>query len=293
MQTTLPIFYSNFLKDTTLLTRKEEIKLSQDVLNGTKEKAQIAINKFVESNIKFVVNIAMRDFAWFPDKEDIISEGIIGLRKAAERYDSKVGAKFSSYSVFYIKQHIMKYIEKSNLVPMSNEMSSRYRKIKNVAEDISSEIGREATLEEVADVLGMDEEKIESILNYKFSYMQFDTPFNDMEGGNTLADILKDENAIMPDKVAECNSDAKELGEYLKDLKARELFVIKKRFGFDGEEPMILQDVGNILNVTRERIRQIQDNALKKIKKNLKYRNKLLKKSIDDLEKNERILSIS
>ena len=284
MEAILPTFYSNFLKETTTLTRKEEIKLSQDVLNGTKAKAQKAINKFVESNIKFVIKIAMRDFAWFPDKDDIISEGIIGLRKAAERYDSKVGAKFSCYSVFYIKQHIMRCINKSSLVNMSNVMLSKHQKIQNAIKDLSGELGREATLEEVADVLGMDEEKVETILNYKLTYTQFDTPFNDMEGCNTLADTLKDENAIMPDKVAESNSDAGELDEYLKDLNPRELFVIKKRFGFDGEEPMILQDVGNILNVTRERTRQIQENALRKIKKNLKNRNKLLKKSIDDLE---------
>lgn len=284
MEATLPIFYSNFLERTPLLTRDEEIKLSQDALNGNKKQSEKAINKLVESNMKLVVKIAMRDFAWFPDKEDIISEGIIGLRKAAEKYDSKFGAKFSTYSAFYIKQYIMRYINKSSLVRMSNGMTQTYYRIQRIIDELANELGHEPSIEQIAEVVGMDRDRIESILNYKFSYTQFDTPFTDMEGSKTLSDILKDENAIEPDRFAESNSDAVEVDEYLKGLKPRELFIIKKRFGFDGEEPMILQDLGTILNITRERTRQIQEIALNKIRKNLKDRNKMLKKSIDELE---------
>ena len=284
MEATLPIFYSNFLQATPLLTKEQESKLSNDVLNGTKTKSENAVKKLVESNLKLVIKIAMRDYSWYSEKDDIISEGIIGLRRAAENYNSNFGARFSTYAAFYIKQKMMKYIGKSSLIPMSTEMNKTYYRIQRIIDDLSTELGYEPSLEEIAERFGSSVERLENILNYKFSYTKIDTPFDNIKGGKTLSDILKDENAVSPDKFAEYNSDVVELDEYLKGLKPRELFIIKKRFGFDGYEPMILQDIGNILNITRERTRQIQEIALKKIKKNLKERNKLLKKSVDELE---------
>jgi RNA polymerase primary sigma factor len=179
---------------------------------------------------------------------------------------------------------MMKYIGKSSLIPMSTEMNKTYYRIQRIIDDLSTELGYTPSLQEVSERFGSNVERLENILNYKFSYTKIDTPFDNIKGGKTLSDILKDENAVSPDKFAEYNSDVVELDEYLKGLKPRELFIIKKRFGFDGDEPMILQDIGNILKITRERTRQIQEVALKKIKRNLKERNRLLKKSVDELE---------
>lgn len=142
---------------------------------------------------------------------------------------------------------------------------------------ISQDTGREPTSEEVADVLGMKKERVEEILGFKYSYVPMDSPFHD-DQNKTLADVLRDENAISPDMVAEQNSEFEQVPELLNVLNERETLLIKKRFGFDGEEPMILADIGNIFNVTRERARQIQEIALKKIKNNLKNKNKQLKK---------------
>ena len=284
MEATLPTFYSNFLQATPLLTREQESELSNDVLNGTKRKSENAVKKLVESNLKLVIKIATKDYSWYSEKDDIISEGIIGLTRAAQNYNSNFGARFSTYAAFYIKQKMMKYIGKSSLIPMSTEMNKTYYRIQRIIDDLSTELGYTPSLQEVAERFGSNVERLENILNYKFSYTKIDTPFDNIKGGKTLSDILKDENAVLPDKFAEYNSDVVELDEYLKGLKPRELFIIKKRFGFDGDEPMILQDIGNILNITRERTRQIQETALKKIKKNLKDRNKLLKKSVDELE---------
>jgi len=284
MEATLPTFYSNFLQATPLLTKEQECELSNDVLNGTKRKSENAVKKLVESNLRLVVKIAMKDYSWYSEKEDIISEGIIGLTRAAEKYDSNLGARFSTYAAFHIKQKMMRYIGKSSLIPMSTEMNKTYHRIQRIIDDISNELGYTPSLQEVAERFGSNVERLENILNYKFSYTKIDTPFDNIKGGKTLSDILKDENAVSPDKFAEYNSDVVELDEYLKGLKPRELFIIKKRFGFDGDEPMILQDIGNTLKITRERTRQIQEIALKKIKKNLKERNKLLKKSVDELE---------
>lgn len=284
MEATLPTFYSNFLQATPLLTKEQECELSNDVLNGTKRKSENAVKKLVESNLKLVIKIAMKDYSWYSEKDDIISEGIIGLTRAAENYNSNYGARFSTYAAFYIKQKMMKYIGKSSLIPMSTEMNKTYHRIQRIIDDISNELGYTPSLQEVAERFGSNVERLENILNYKFSYTKIDTPFDNIKGGKTLSDILKDENAVSPDKFAEYNSDVVELDEYLKGLKPRELFIIKKRFGFDGDEPMILQDIGNILKITRERTRQIQEIALKKIKRNLKERNRLLKKSVDELE---------
>jgi AraC-like DNA-binding protein len=155
---------------------------------------------------------------------------------------------------------------------MSTEMNKTYYRIQRIIDNLSNELGYEPSLEEVAERFGSSVDRLESILNYKFSYTKIDAPFDNIKGGKTLSDVLKDENAVSPDKFAEYNSDVVELDEYLKGLKPRELFIIKKRFGFDGDEPMILKDIGSILNITRERTRQIQEIALKKIKNNFKER---------------------
>lgn len=283
-QNSIPIFYSNFLKNIPVLTRQEEINLSHDALNGTKKKSEKAINKLIESNIKLAIKIAMKDFGWFHEKEDLVSEAILGLRRAAEKYNSKFGAKFSTYASYFIRDRILRYINRSSLIPMSDGINLIHQKIQNIIKELSNKLGREPKLSEISDATGMDEDRIESILNFKFSYVNLDSPFKENDGEKTLSDIIEDTNAVAPDKIAEASSEIEELEGYLQDLKERELFVIKKRFGFDGEEPMILEDIGKILNVTRERIRQIQDIALKKIRKNAEKKNLFLKKSIDDVK---------
>ena len=273
----LPAFYSAFMKRTPLLTKEEENKLSKDVLGKSELKKKKAIEKLVESNLRLVVKIAMNDYSWFADKQDIISEGMLGLQKAASKYDSSFGAKFSTYAAFYIRQWIQNYISRSGLVHMTKHTTTSYTSIQKIMQKISQDTGREPTSEEVADVLGMKKERVEEILGFKYSYVPMDSPFHD-DQNKTLADVLRDENAISPDMVAEQNSEFEQVPELLDVLNERETLLIKKRFGFDGDEPMILADIGNIFNVTRERARQIQEIALKKIKNNLKNKNKQLKK---------------
>ena len=272
----LPAFYSAFMKRTPLLTKEEENKLSKDVLGKSELKKKKAIEKLVESNLRLVVKIAMNDYSWFADKQDIISEGMLGLQKAASKYDSSFGAKFSTYAAFYIRQWIQNFISRSGLVHMTKHTTTSYTSIQKIMQKISQDTGREPTSEEVADVLGMKKERVEEILGFKYSYVPMDSPFHD-DQNKTLADVLRDDNAISPDMVAEQNSEFEQVPELLDVLNERETLLIKKRFGFDGEEPMILADIGNIFNVTRERARQIQEIALNKIRKNLKNKNKQLK----------------
>ena len=272
----LPAFYSAFMERTPLLTREEENKLSKDILGKSELKKKKAIEKLVESNLRLVVKIAMSDFSWFADKQDIISEGMVGLQKAASKYDSSFGARFSTYAAFYIRQWIHSFISRSGLVHMTKHTATSYTSIQRIMQKLKEDTGREPTIEEIADSLGMKKERVEEILGFKFSYVPMDSPFHDDEN-KTFADVLRDENAISPDMVAEQNSEFEQVPELLNVLNERETLLIKKRFGFDGEEPMILEDIGEIFKVTRERARQIQEIALNKIRKNLKNKNKQLK----------------
>lgn len=268
-----------------LLTREEEKQLSKDVLGKSKIKKKKAIDKLVTSNIRLAIKIATRDFGWHEETDDIISEAVMGLQKAASKYDASFGAKFSSYAVWYIRQYIFTYINSSNLVPMSLRMKGIYHQIQRVANSLADELGYEPSKEEIADRVGIPLSRVEEVLGYKFSYMPLDSPFDTDDSGNrTLADMLEDENAILPNKQAEYNSNVKEVEWFFEGLQPREQFILKKRFGFGEEEPTTLEEIGKILKITRERTRQIQEIALNKIKKNLKKREN--KKIILDLSKN-------
>jgi RNA polymerase primary sigma factor len=265
----LPSFYSAFMERTPLLTREEEKKLSKDVLGKSQTKKEKAIQKLVEGNLRLVVRIAMKDFSWFGDKQEIISEGMIGLQRAASRFDASFGAKFSTYAAFYISQWIQNYISKCGLVHMTRYTTTQYASIQRTIQRMTRENGKEPTIEDIADVLGMAKKRVEEILGYKYSYIPMDSPFHE-DQNKTLADVLRDENAVSPDMVAEQNSEFEQVPEFFDVLNEREAFIIKKRFGFDGEEPMILEDIGNMFKITRERTRQIQEIALKKIRKKIK-----------------------
>ena len=279
METTyLPSFYSQFMLSKPLLTKEQEVELSKDVHGDCKKKSKKAIDKFVESNLKLAIKIVMDEFSWFSEKEDLVSEAVLGLQQAAKKYDYKFGAKFSTYSAFYIRRRIYDYINNSSMIRMSNHGNTMYLKIQKVIRKLENELGREATMEEIGEEVGTSKEKVEEILNYKFSYTPLDAPIQNSEGdkNGTISDMIRDDNAILPDKEAEKQNDFEEARNFFDGLNEREKFILKKRFGFDGEEPMILNDIGEILNITRERTRQLQNLALNKIKKRLNEKNSAL-----------------
>jgi RNA polymerase primary sigma factor len=272
MEALLPAFYSNFMDNIPLLTREEEIKLSKDVLGKSKERAKKAINKFVESNIRLAIKIVLDEFSWFQDKQDLVSEAVLGLQKAATKYDFKFGAKFSTYSAFYIRQYIIDYIKNYSLVPVSNTIKAYNNKIQKAIQSIERE-GGEATMEEIAEETGIKREKIEEVMGFKFSYMSLNAPLKYDEGEKrTILDIVADENAIRPDDEAERNNELEKARGFFEGLNPRETYILRKRFGFDGEEPMVLNDIGETLNITRERTRQLQEMAFNKIRKKHKIK---------------------
>ncbi len=272
METLLPAFYSNFMEKIPLLTREEEIKLSKDALGKCKEKAKKAVDRLVESNIRLVIKIVMDEFSWFKDKQDLVSEAILGLQRAATKYDSKFGAKFSTYSSYYIRQYIIAYINNYSIVPISRVVVTYNNKIEKAIKSIEDD-GREATIEEIAEETGIKKEKIEEIMGFKFSFMPLNAPLKYDEGEKrTILDVIADENAIKPDEEAERNNELEKARTFFDGLNSRETYILRKRFGFDGEEPMILNDIGKTLNITRERTRQLQEIAFKKIRKKHKIK---------------------
>jgi RNA polymerase primary sigma factor len=226
----------------------------------------------VESNIRLAIKIVMDEFSWFTDKQDLVSEAVLGLQKAATRYDSKFGAKFSTYSAFYIRQYIIDYINNYSLVPMSKVVLNYNNKIQKAIQSIESE-GGEATIEEIAEETGIKKEKIEEVMGFKYSYLPLNAPLKYDEGEKrTILDVVADENAKRPDEEAERNNELEKARGFFEGLNPRETYILRKRFGFDGEEPMVLEDISKTLNVTRERTRQLQEIIFKKIRKKHKIK---------------------
>jgi RNA polymerase sigma factor (sigma-70 family) len=269
--------YYSSISHIPLLTREQEQELGKAVHGKSKAKADKAINTLILSNLRLVAKIVSKDFPYFSDPEDLMSEGVIGLHRAATKFDPSFGAKFSTYAVWWIRQHIIAHIERASTIRLSNHTHEMMTRIRRVSEKLGAELGYEPTNEELSDATGLSVEMLEKYSGYKYSMIPIDSPAwsRDGEDGSTLADTLEDLDAIRPDAAADTSSTAKVVEELLPCLNSREKEILTYRFGLNGGEAMILEDIGKKYSVTRERIRQIQDGALKKLKK------KLMKKSVE------------
>ena len=269
--------YYSTISDIPLLTREQEQELGRAVQGKSKAKAAKAINTLILSNLRLVAKIVSKDYSYFSDQEDLMSEGVIGLHRAASKFDPSFGAKFSTYAVWWIKQHIIAHIERSSTIKLSNHTHDMMSKIRRVSDKLAAELGYDPSHEEVSEVTGLSTEMLSKYSNYKYSMIPIDSPTlpKDGEAGSTLADIIEDVHAIRPDSAAQMNNDTQGIQALLPILNKREREILTYRFGLDGGDVMILEDIGRVFSVTRERIRQIQNEALKKLKK------KMMEKSVE------------
>jgi RNA polymerase primary sigma factor len=253
-----------------LLTRDQERVLSKDIMGKNETKAQKAINTLVVSNLRLAAKIAEEN-KFFNDRDDLMSEATLGLYQAAKKYDARQGAKFSSYAAHWVRQYIRKYVrENVAIIPLTNHTRAKIYKIQEIMDNMREELGREPMIEEVAEATGVDAEKIEKALNYRLSFIPLDSPaYKDAEGDCTLSDIIADPNAIMPDDATQSDMDKHQANDLLDCLNEREKEILSKRYGFYNQDATTLEEIGKQLKVSRERIRQLQDNALKKLKKKL------------------------
>ncbi len=246
-----------------LLTPEEELKYADLAEKGDK----YAKNMLINSNLRFVVNVAKKYQNQGLPLMDLISEGNIGLMNAAERFDPSKGYKFISYAVWWIKQSILKAIcEKSRMIRLPLNRANELVQIEKARKQIDCAGTENQELTEIAGLLNMNNDMVHTIMNAAREPISIDAPLFDEAGSANINDFLRDEMHQMPEAYALDMSLRDEVGKLLKNLDAREAEIIKYRFGLDGYEQLSLKEVGRIFNLTKERIRQIEKKALQELR---------------------------
>jgi RNA polymerase primary sigma factor len=248
-----------------LLTVEEEVKLARKIKRGDKE----ARARMVRSNLRLVVKIA-RDYSNFGlPLLDLISEGNIGLMKAVERFDPKKGGKLSTYAAWWIKQSIKRALaNQSKTIRLPVHLVDKIAKLRRVSTQMTEELGREPTDDELAEEVGMAPAKVAALKSAAIRPTSLDQPLND-EDSTALGDIIGDEEAQDPYEMLRDKDLRDEVGDLLAVLDERERKIINSRFGLDGQKTKTLEEVGVKFGVTRERIRQLQNIALRKLRRAL------------------------
>ncbi len=255
--------YLRKISEFPVLSREEEIELARRAKQGDKE----AFKKLIESNLRFVVSVASKYKGYGVPLMDLINEGNLGLIQAAKRFDPERGVRFISYAVWWIKQSIMQALaEQSGVVKLPLKHASVLIKIRNKYEELFQKLGREPTVEEIASELGMEPQDVEDILRVARIHLSLEAPINRDEEDTTFLDLMEATTPSAEDEAVK-SSLAVQIEELLKQLKPREAFIIRCRFGIDTEKPMTLEEIGKILGVSRERVRQIEARALQKLRR--------------------------
>ena len=243
----------------------EETELAQAIRKGGRE-GERAKEKLVCANLRFVVSVAKQYQHQGLGLTDLIDEGNIGLVKAAEKFDETRGFKFISYAVWWIRQSIMQAIaEQSRIVRLPLNQVGAVSKINQVTSKFVQEHNRRPSIQELAQITGIDEQKIEQSLNADSHHMSIDAPFAE-DDDNSMADVLASGDDSRTDKQVDFESMASELNNVLKNvLKEREIRIVKECFGIGCHEKG-LEEIGEEMGLTRERVRQIREKSILKIR---------------------------
>lgn len=246
-----------------LLNHEEEIVLAKRILEGDEE----AKKRLAAANLRLVVSIAKRYVGRGMLFLDLIQEGNMGLIKAVEKFDYEKGFKFSTYATWWIRQAITRAIaDQARTIRIPVHMVETINKLTRIQRQLIQELGREPTAEEIADRMpGMTPEKVREIQKISLEPVSLETPIGE-EDDSHLGDFIEDEQAMSPDDCAANELLKDELNEVLLELTDREEKVLRLRFGLDDGRTRTLEEVGKEFNVTRERIRQIEAKALRKLK---------------------------
>src|SRR5664279_5782648 len=246
-----------------LLTIKEEVQLARKIKRGDQE----ARSRMVRCNLRLVVKIA-RDYSNYGlPLLDLISEGNIGLMKAVERFDPKKGGKLSTYGSWWIKQSIKRALaNQSKTIRLPVHLVDKVSKMRRTAMKLQEMLGHEPTDEELADEMGMTALRVRQMRQAAVRPASLDAPIGD-DDSNNFSDVVEDENATSPYDNLEDKTVVNMLQEMVKHLDTREATILRYRFGLDGGAEKTLEEVGVKFGVTRERVRQIQNLALKKLRK--------------------------
>ncbi len=255
-----------------LLTPEEEVDLAKKI----KEDDQEALEKLTKANLRFVVSVAKQYQNQGLSLSDLINEGNLGLIKAAQRFDETRGFKFISYAVWWIRQSILQALaEQSRIVRLPLNKVGSLNKINRAFSELEQEYEREPSSDELADLLEITSDEVETTLGVAARHVSMDAPFVDGED-NSLLDVLENNGTPGTDtKLEYAESLRREIERSLNTLTERQCDVIKLYFGIGIEHPMSLEDIGDRFGLTRERVRQIKDKAINKLRS--ASRSKLLK----------------
>ena len=248
-----------------LISPEEEVKLAIRIKQGD----QKALDKLTKANLRFVVSVAKQYQNQGLSLPDLINEGNLGLIKAAQRFDETRGFKFISYAVWWIRQSILQALaEQSRIVRLPLNKVGLTNRIQKAFSHLEQEFEREPSAEELAELLELDIEEVSSTLGISGRHVSMDTPLSEGED-NTLIDVMINPNAEMANTNIEHKESLKqEIDRSLKTLTERQKEVICFFFGIGVDHPMSLEDIGEKFNLTRERVRQIKDKAITKLRSN-------------------------
>ncbi len=246
-----------------LISVEEEVELAQRIRKGDRK----ALEKLTRANLRFVVSVAKQYQNQGLSLSDLINEGNMGLIKAAEKFDETRGFKFISYAVWWIRQSILQAIaEQSRIVRLPLNQVGSVNKINRILNKFEQEYERHPSIEEIAEKTDIPHDKIEDAIKVNGRHVSMDAPFSDSEE-NSLLDVLVNDDAPMADKALVMESLRKEIGRVLQALNERERNIIEAFFGINQPE-MTLEEIGDKYGLTRERVRQIKEKAIRRLRHN-------------------------
>jgi RNA polymerase primary sigma factor len=245
-----------------LLTPDEEVELAKRIKEGD----QIALEKLTKANLRFVVSVAKQYQNQGLSLGDLINEGNLGLIKAAQRFDETRGFKFISYAVWWIRQSILQALaEQSRIVRLPLNRVGSLNKISKTFSELEQKYEREPSPEELAEVLQVTTSEVIDTMKISGRHVSMDAPFIQGEE-NSLLDVLENDSEETPDQGLITDSLRKEVQRALSTLTQREADVITLYFGLNGEHAMTLEEIGEKFNLTRERVRQIKEKAIRRLR---------------------------
>lgn len=244
------------------LAPEEEVELARLIRKGNAR----SLDKLVKANLRFVISVAKEYQGQGLPLQDLISEGNLGLIKAAQRFDETRGFKFISYAVWWIRQSILQALaEQSRVVRLPLNRVGAINKVGRALEELEKKFGREPSMDEIAEKMEMTAYEVADVLKTSARHLSLDEPFKEDEG-NSLLDILESDRYAPPDDTLMQESLQVEIDKVLSTLKPREAEIIRLYFGLDGDRPLTLEEIGEHFKLTRERVRQIKEKALRRLR---------------------------
>ncbi|HTZ21802.1 MAG TPA: RNA polymerase sigma factor RpoD/SigA [Opitutaceae bacterium] len=275
--------YMQEIAKTPLLTVEEEVTLAKRIRRGNKA----ARDHMISANLRLVVKIAMdyKDFGL--PLLDLISEGNIGLIKAVERFDPRKGGKLSTYAAWWIKQSIKRALaNQSKTIRLPVHLVDKISRMRRTAMALTETLGREPTDEELAIELGVPTSKVAHLKSVSVRPASLDAPMGDESDSSSFGEIVADDNAVSPFENLRAKNLNFDLQSMVDSLEPREAEIIKLRFGLEGHDELTLEEVGKRFRVTRERVRQLQNIALSKMRRAMAA--KETQRSLEDIEEENR-----